>query len=197
MKYSLYKKLQVFVHHDHKEQKNILLRELNNGHLSEAKSSVLELACGGGNFAQIFPIECYTGIDLMPDRIAAARRDNAGYNFEVVNINGPRATELIKRANFIFCHGLLHHLNDQECRDLIKSVKQFSRKPSLFIVMEPILPNRWFNPLGFLIAKLDQGKYVRTTGEYLNLFSVNDLRIKRLRFFFRWPVDMEVYIIKC
>ena len=98
----------------------------------------------------------------------------------------------IKNADFIFCHAMLHHLNDAECAGLIERVGSYARKPATMIMLEPILDPWWLNPPGHILAKMDDGKYVRTSGQYKAILGTLD-SVQGMSLLPRWPVRGEAY----
>jgi SAM-dependent methyltransferase len=158
--------------------------------------SVLELACGIGNLADLFSPEIYLGIDIAADRITVAQKEHPEYRFQVCDSTSLEFKKLVKDFDFIFCHGLLHHLGDQQCRALLDGIRFLAKKPTTLVGIEPILPLSWQNPFGFLLAKLDQGRYIRRPQGYRQLFGDCLLRTEELNFFPRWPVREQAYIVK-
>jgi 2-polyprenyl-3-methyl-5-hydroxy-6-metoxy-1,4-benzoquinol methylase len=200
LSYKTYKMIQDFVHVGYAQQKRVLLHELDVHAASLPKRSppvkVLELACGGGNLSSAFSPAAYYGIDLAGDRVAAAQRDHSAYSFGIGDVDDPQLGELVKNFDFVFCHGLLHHLDDQQCQRLLDAVGTKARKPTMFIAIEPVLPVLWRNPLAYLLAKMDDGDCIRTPQEWRRLLGNNIIRSERLAFFPRWPGHEEVYVMK-
>lgn len=200
LSYRAYKLLQDFVHAGHVRQKRILLGELAAHEatmLPGAPSpAILELGCGGGNLAPIFSPAAYYGFDPSEDRIEAARRENPGYRFGAGSVGDPDFLELLPQFDFIFCHGVLHHLDDRQCQLVIGGIRDRARKPATFVVIEPILPPLWRNPPGWILAKMDDGEYVRTPANWRQILGNGLVRAEWLSFFPRWPVSEEVYVLK-
>lgn len=196
MNFFFYKLLQDYVHQGHKKQKAVLRAEY--ALLAEKKSSprVLELACGGGGFADLFKQSCYTGIDLSAERIAIARDKYPGYTFKVFDVDQSGFVQLVRSADLIYCHGLLHHLNDEQCGSLLRTICEHAGSPAVFIAFEPVLPLLRRNPLGYLLSKLDEGRFIRRPQEYAGFFQGRSLEIKKISFFPRWPQTMRAYILR-
>src|SRR5438094_4991598 len=164
MQYQRYNLLQDYVHQGHRWQRGVLSREW----ASHAQSSVLsagpqclELACGGGNLADVFPADHYLGIDLMSDRVAEAQRAHPTYRFEVADVTRPDFEGTLAGIDFVFCHGLLHHLDDNACANLLGKLRANLAKPATFVSIEPLLPRPWRNPPGYLLCKADDGHFIR------------------------------------
>jgi SAM-dependent methyltransferase len=200
--YILYKLLQNYVHRGYKQQKACLRREFavhtaeRPAELAHRRCSVLELACGDGDLATVFPANVYVGIDLMPDRILAARTRNPGYEFQVCDLTGGDVVGLMSAADFIFCHAALHHLDDEACRILLERVQKHAMKPTTVVAIEPVLPLVWRNPFGFMLCKLDEGRFVRTAGAWQSLFAGRCQRSEWLSFLPRWPIFGQVYVAR-
>jgi len=203
MKYNWYRLLQKYVHADYARQKAIISRQfkahvasLPEKQLASYPAAVLELACGGGNLATTFPAASYLGLDISAERVTAACIQYPAYKFAVCDVTGPEFRNLLANFDFIFCHGLLHHLDDKSCYELMAHVRFLARKPTTFLAIEPILPFMWQNPLGFLLAKLDEGRYIRPSQGCCPFFVGGTIQIEALNYFPRWPVNMEAYMVK-
>ncbi len=194
MKYWLYKCLQDYVHTGYAWQRGVLAREYQTHVKANGGPRVLELGCGGGSLVTAFNPNVYTGIDVSEERIAAAQADYPGYSFIAAEIADKRIDEKLQEVGFVFCHGVLHHIDDAAVRALIERIRRSAIKPATFVAIEPILPNAWTNPPGYLIAKLDDGKWIRLSKDYRPFFSGCDLRVEKYSFFPRWPMHMEAYI---
>ena len=197
--YRLYERIQVYIHGDYARQKAILGREFDR-HAAEAPDRaacrVLELACGGGSLADAFPPERYLGIDRSSGRIEAARRGHPRHRFEAGDVTGPDLEGRLADADFVFCHGLLHHLDDGECRALVAAVRNLARKPATLVAIEPLLPEPWLNPAGFLVGKMDEGRFFRPDRGYRPLFGGQALRTESFSLFPRLPLRMTAYVAR-
>ncbi len=181
-----YTALQDFVHCGHRETFDLLtgLLEISPG------KTVLEVGCGTGIFAQHFVDHGYDywGMDPDPERIALARQRTTGAHFLVGDVLSLECGELSSFQR-VFIHGVLHHLDDLQCRRLIDHI--LSLAPDVILaVIEPFRPNRWWtNPLGALFARMDEGKFVRRLGKWLDLFAWNLDSYTTRSLWPRWPVN--------
>jgi 2-polyprenyl-3-methyl-5-hydroxy-6-metoxy-1,4-benzoquinol methylase len=196
LRYGVYKRVQDFIHVGYAHQRAILESAWStHGKASVAPGStrVLELACGGGSLAEAFAPEEYVGVDASLERITAARRDHPRHQFEARDVTSPNLDDAIACAEFVFCHGLLHHISDAECQELIARVDRLVRKPATFIAIEPLLPRAWRNPLGYVVAKLDEGRHFRSSAAYRALFGVRPVTTTRFSLLPRLPLEMESF----
>src|SRR5436190_6646915 len=153
----LYTSLQEFVHQGHRGTFDLLKKLLG----IRPGEAVVEVGCGTGILARHFVAQNYDywGIDLDPERIATAQRETPKANFLVHDaVSIERAP--LPPFRHVFIHGLLHHLDDSQCRKIINHL--MSLEPRIVLaVIEPFSPKPWSsNPLGMLFARMDEGKYV-------------------------------------
>jgi DNA-binding transcriptional LysR family regulator len=156
----------------------------------------VELACGGGNLADLFAGPTYVGVDLIPERVEAAAAEHPEHHFLVCDVGSPEFEELLTGRDFVFCHGLLHHLDDVHCRRLAELVRSRASRPATFLAIEPWLPSTWPNLPGHLLCKLDGGSFIRPRHAYVEFFGNALVREETKRNWPRWPVHMEAYIAR-
>ncbi len=136
-------------------------RRLLFRHLRAAPSeTVLDVGCGTGNYVDYFPQQRYIGLDINPDYIEHATRIHgqaANATYVCLDLNKLKDANL--NADYGFCLAVTHHLTDSELQDMIRNVLESVR--SAFIIVDLCLPSIWSNPVGYLLVKLDRGKYGR------------------------------------
>lgn len=181
-----YHLLQDFVHKGHGETFEIL-RELLDLQPAEA---VVEVGCGTGLLASHFVMRGYDywGIDLDPERIAAAKALSPEGNFLTLNALDI-AHAPVPSLKKVYIHGMLHHVSETKCRQIIDSIMSLRPDPVLAVI-EPFTPDPWWgNALGAFFAKMDAGKYIQTLAGWKRLFSpyLESYAIRSL--WPRWPVQ--------
>jgi trans-aconitate methyltransferase len=195
--------LQRYVHGEYKPQKTILLDEYNR-HSDELlrkggshrSARTLELGCGDGNLAEVFPPQDYVGIDSSNERVLAARRMHPAYQFAVADIRHAEPEALLSGFNFVFCHAVLHHLDDTEVGRLLDWIDRSASKPATFIALEPVLPGFWRNPAGMILARMDDGRFVRTSQGWRNVLGDRLKSVIEIKSTWRWPVSGEAYVLR-
>jgi SAM-dependent methyltransferase len=194
MRYRSYRRLQLYVHGHYEWQRDVVRRALaEHTRVTGEAPRVVELACGGGNLADLFPGPTYLGVDLIPERIEAAAAAHPDHHFLVCDVSGPEFEALLSDRDFVFCHGFLHHLDDAHCRRLIELIRSRASHPVTFLALEPWLPSTWPNLPGHLLCSLDDGKFIRPRHGYVEMFGNAPVEEETKSNWPRWPVHMEAY----
>ncbi len=141
----------------------LVRRELN---LNDSLQT-LDLGCGPGAFASLFPASHYTGADLNRRYIDYARRHYAG-RFEVADA---RQLEF-PAASFsqVLVFGLLHHLRDEDALSVLREMRRVLVPGGRALVIEDIPAVSRFNLLGHLIHMAENGEYIRPATAYRKLY---------------------------
>lgn len=183
---AIYNALQRFVQGDFERQGQVI-QALN----LPKGSRVLELGCGTGLLARFFDPEVYVGIDSDPTRIAAAREASPGHSFIVGDASKMSGAELAQ-FDLAMCHGLIHHVDDEGVERIKQTLRDAAKergKPFGFLAIEAVLPDpAWKNPVGFLLAKCDRGRHVRTITRLREIFGNAVTKIEEIQPPMRWPV---------
>lgn len=181
-----YTSLQDYVHQGHKKTFDLLrgLLDLRHG------ETVVEIGCGTGMIASHFVAHGYDywGLDLDSERVASAKRRVPGANFLVHDALAIEEAPLppVRR---VFIHGVLHHLEDSYCRKIIDHILSLGPEIALAVI-EPYSPRPWWsNPMGALLARLDEGKHVRALEAWLDLLGPHLDVFTTRSIWPRWPVE--------
>jgi len=140
---------------------------------------VLDLGCGTGNSAPIFPGCDYTGIDINQRYIDLAARQHPGFNFVAADIN---RVEWGDGFDIILINSLLHHLADNQVSEiLLKSAAALNRTGNI-LIQEPLIPGQkeWCHRL---MMHLDRGNYFRSLPDWKRLIEEADLFTENIFFY--------------
>lgn len=98
--------------------------------LKKAPCSILDVGCGGGDFARVlahrFPKTDVTGIDFSGSAIGYAKRHPANGKYPRLAFEVPRTLELnipAKSVDVITATLVCHHMSDSEVVDFLKRAK--------------------------------------------------------------------------
>ena len=142
------------------------------------QSDVLEIGCSVGNITPVFapfPDVQYTGLDIDPIAIQAARRrfvHEARFRFICEPL-----TAFCKRGetfDYILFAAILHHVDDATCAELLGAAATLARPGATIAVVEPLLPEATDPPFVRLFIHLEQGEHVRTDAGMRRVLSSQD-----------------------
>ncbi|HVU01246.1 MAG TPA: class I SAM-dependent methyltransferase [Polyangiaceae bacterium] len=133
--------------------------------------TVVDVGCGTGvALDHLGPFERYVGFDTDARALAAAetresvrRRRARGERIEFRNaeLGRPEIEKLAPHA--VILSGLLHHLDDETCAALFRSLLASPRLRSVVTLDVTFVPGRLFNNL---LTILDRGQYPRHPAAY-------------------------------
>ena len=90
--------------------------------IPKAGASILEIGCGPGNICQYLlnkrPDYCITGIDIAPDMVALAKKNNPTASFEVMDSR--EISKLNQRYDGIVCGFCLPYLSAEDAKQFIQ-----------------------------------------------------------------------------
>jgi hypothetical protein len=91
--------------------------------------------------------------------------------------------------DFMFCHAWLHHIDDENCRGILRVIQNASvHSRKLLMVYEPVLPCFAKNPIGYALGKLDRGDFVRPRAQLERLCQPFLRKSQHLSPPWHWPV---------
>lgn len=161
-----YRLLQRIVHKDYSGER----RTIGQWYARQAGEPVLELGCGTGTFYDFFPAGTYTGVDFDAARIKEASRLHPQGDFQAADATTLPA-RFLRRYPMIVCWNFFHHLSDEQSERVLRTIRDaVLDRPIRLIAGEPTLPRFRDNPVGFLLAKADDGKHVRSLEGMKRLF---------------------------
>lgn len=139
---------------------------------------VLDVGCGPGTLAAFFRPEDYTGIDTSPEYIGHARRHFGG-TFAV--LPAERVGEVGGRFDIALMVGVFHHLSDEQVRQTLDGLRRVLKPGGRFRLLEAVWPSRPWDLIGWLLRRLDRGRFVRTRDEWCRLLAYDGWRIDGAR----------------
>lgn len=143
---------------------------------------VLEVGCSVGNISEVFlkfPEISYVGLDIDPLAIKRAKmkfRSHPDFSFVCDDLRNYAMQS--DRFEYILFAGCCHHMDDDLCGSLISTAAKILEHGGIIVVVDPLLPKttdplsvRWY-------INLEQGKYVRSSCNMLDLLNgIDDLKL--------------------
>lgn len=133
------------------------------------KEKILDVGCGTGLLAPLFPPKNYFGIDIDSKLIAFAKSRYPKYSFQTKNaaaLKFPKET-----FGRIVIIGVIHHLDPITAKKVMQQLKKVLKKNGEILLIEAIPPINPFNFIGQLLRLFDEGHYIRSINDYKKLFS--------------------------
>ena len=131
-----------------------------------AGDHVIDVGCGTGEMIKSLPVGVrYVGFDLSEPYIRSARSQfGAQGRFECADVAYSRNLNL-PAADVAYAIGLLHHLDDDQVVDLLRSLAEIIKPGGRVITVDPTLFDGQ-NRVAAFVAKRDRGRNVRSPSEY-------------------------------
>ena len=161
----------------HQEVKATLSREISD----EKGVEILDIGCGVGDYSVLYKHAKYTGLDNDHNYIRSSLSNYGRPNVNFIVADATRIPFPAGYFNYCFSVGLYHHLPDDA---VVASLQEALRvaAPGKIIVIDAIFPISG-NHLGYLLRRLDRGKFVRTFNAYETLlrkqFRVQEISAQR------------------
>lgn len=130
---------------------------------------VLDIGCGPGDILDYLPEVKYTGFDLSPEYIEAAKKRFGDKGRFFCNDVGLTALEEERGTfNLVLATGVLHHLDDERAAKLIELAARSVMPGGRFVTCDGcFVPEQ--TKLARWMLKRDRGKFVRPKNEFVKL----------------------------
>ena len=93
-------------------------------------------------------------------------------NIDLIN----KDLKKLPKFDYVLLLGILHHLNDDEIKELMLLIKKILKKNGNIITEDPILIQKQ-NPVAKLLVKMDRGNNVRKKEEYIKIIKAHFKKI--------------------
>jgi len=137
-------------------------------YICKDNSAILDIGCGPAEILDSLPSVKYFGYDINSNYINHAKRKykNRGKFYCKKFTN--KDIKKLPKFDHVLLFGILHHLNDNEIKKLMKLIKKILKKNGNIITEDPIFVKEQ-NPIAKFIIKKDRGNNVRNKSEYLKI----------------------------
>jgi len=125
-------------------------------------NKALDVGCGTGIFACLFKTN-YFGTDINPAYLTRVRQTKEGFFFVS---DGTSLSVKSKAFPLVINIGVLHHLELRKRKKLLSELWRVSKPEGKIIIIDGIIPSNRFNLIGFILAKLDRGRYKTKEKEF-------------------------------
>ena len=145
-------------------------------YITKNNVNVLDVGCGPAEILESLPEVKYFGYDVNPNYINYAKKKYGKKgNFFCRKFTNKDLKKLPK-FDYVLLLGILHHLNDDEIKELMLLIKKILKKNGNIITEDPILIQKQ-NPVAKLLVKMDRGNNVRKKEEYIKIIKTHFKKI--------------------
>lgn len=168
------------------------VKELSERLKKVSAKNVLDVGCATAFYRNDILVKNFTGIDINPDFILAAKKrfpKDKFFLMDAVNLKFSKNT-----FDTVISKGVLHHLPEKK---LIKSIKEglrVSTQKGRVIVLDAIQPVGSWNILGKILRNLDQGHNILHWPDYKALLEKN-FTLDEFKIYSSFPYEICVYMI--
>ena len=132
---------------------------------------VVDIGCGSGAVLEHLPRADYLGIDISKSYIDAGRKKYAanatfflGTALDFLNQNDSH----LNNTDLVLCNGLLHHLSDEQAREVLGISRQLLKPGGRLVCLEATYLARQTRFSKWIVST-DRGRFVRSEQEWKNL----------------------------
>ena len=129
---------------------------------------VLDIACGPGAFSVLFDADVYVGVDINQRYIEYAQRQYKG-TFHVMDARHIEFSD--DSFDGVLVYGLLHHLDDDDAREVLKGVARVLKPSGRALIIEDVPSESRLNVVGHLLHRIENGHFIRSAEEYRTLMN--------------------------
>jgi SAM-dependent methyltransferase len=143
--------------------------------------NILDLGCGTASTAELLPeSSLYVGIDTSEKYLEKAKNRTKNLNASLINediANGGWVRNFrMDSPTLAFALGIYHHLDDRRFADTVSNLSKALSPGSRVVSLDPVIDENT-TKLASWFARNDRGKFLRKSGDYLELFSKNGFSI--------------------
>jgi SAM-dependent methyltransferase len=130
---------------------------------------IIDVGCGPGETMELLPDPEYIGIDISEAYILEAKRR---YGHRALFLHGTTQTcfgdERLRDADLVMCLGVLHHLEDDEVRQLFAFAHHHLKPGGRFVGLEPCYLAHQSRASAWIMSR-DRGRNVRSEEAWKSL----------------------------
>lgn len=134
-----------------------------------AGDKIVDIGCGPGDMLEFLPKPQYIGIDISE---AYVREGQRRYGNSALFLQGTtedyRSDTRLRDADIVMCLGVLHHLNDEEARQLLAFARENLKPTGRFVGAEPSYLVHQSRASAWIMSR-DRGQNVRPESEWKSL----------------------------
>lgn len=132
---------------------------------------IVEIGCATGNISALFAQSDYTGIDINPSSIEAAKRKHRGASYTFLCNDITRGELPSDSFDCVLLSHTVHHVSDQMAERFCAEAARILRPGGQLVILDMERPSGSAPSVRRLYQRLDRGRYFRTKDEMAALVS--------------------------
>lgn len=153
---------------------------------------VLDVGCGTGSFARLFP-NSYTGIDPSEKYIAFARTRHRDADFRVMD--ALRMTFPDGSFNHIICIQVSHHLSDDILAAAVREMKRVCGRGGRVYLIDTVWPRKRNLIRNFLFS-IDLGKHQRSFEQLRRILAAEGFEVLSQKLERTFPRHYSAFVLR-
>jgi cyclopropane fatty-acyl-phospholipid synthase-like methyltransferase len=131
---------------------------------------ILDIGCGTGKILEYLDDSVvYYGFDLNSDYIESAKKKfGSRGQFKCQRVSAEQLGELTHTFDKVVAFGILHHINEDEAKDLFEIAIGALKEGGRMVTFDPCYDEKQSPAARYFVSR-DRGKHVRTTEAYQTL----------------------------
>ena len=135
---------------------------------ARAGDRVLDIGCGSGEMVGYLPPVDYTGFDMNPDYVRAARRRFGDLGRFLEGSVSTGMIGALSGCDIVRANGILHHLDDAGCGILLGIAHAALRPGGRLVTLDGVFTPGQSRLERYFVSR-DRGRFVRSEDAYLAL----------------------------
>jgi len=143
-------------------------KRIVNKFITKSNIKVLDIGCGPAEILDSLMEVDYFGYDINPNYINYAKKKYKKKGKFFCKKFTNKDIKKLPKFDHVLLLGILHHLESQEIKKLLKLIKKVLKKEGSIITIDPIFIRKQ-NRIAEFIIKMDRGNNVRDKKGYIKL----------------------------
>lgn len=167
------------------------IRYVEQSIIEYCKGRVLDIGCGTARYAHLFKNR-YIGIDINAKYICAETYKDRQF----VCCNAVAMPFKNKAFDSIFSVGFFHHVDFNDVQKIFTEIVRISAPNAVILIIDAFYPNNLFDVFGFILMKLDRGRYARKKEGFLRKMECYFDVLKDYHISGSYPYNVHTFVLK-
>lgn len=162
----------------------------------ECTGEILEIGSGTGQFSKHYLnyVASYTATDTSLTYLKHARNETNTIKYAVCNCT--KLSFVSNHFDRVFALFMFHHLSDEMVQSTLEEANRCLRQHGKLVIVDPFIPENKADLIGWILAKVDRGRWIRQRSNFYNLLIESGLTVEaEIKVNGSWPYNIWTYIL--